>query len=49
MNQFAEWYFEEYPDGYYHYICSNCEMYISEEEYKNQYKYCPYCGFKIIE
>ena len=44
------WIFEEYPDGYYHWECSNCMGQFSDGIVDNadeEWKYCPKCGAKM--
>ena len=41
-------YFEEYPDGYYHSYCSECDFWFDESLYLNNvWNYCPNCGAKL--
>ena len=44
------WIFEEYPDGYYHWECSECGSQFSDGIVDNadeEWKYCPKCGAKM--
>ena len=43
------WMFEEYPDGYYHSHCSECEAQFPEEAYIQRWHYCPNCGAYMRE
>ena len=45
----GRWWFEEYPDGYYHWECSHCGKQYSEGtmEAGKEYSYCPNCGAKM--
>lgn len=45
----GKWMFEEYPDGYYSSICSNCGLHSPEEAFLQNWKYCPNCGARMIE
>lgn len=38
------WWFEEYPDGYYHAECSECGQWFEEDAYLKPFKFCPNCG-----
>ena len=45
----GRWCFEEYPDGYYHWECSECEKWFQEDSMKidEEWNYCPNCGAKM--
>lgn len=45
--QMGHWVFEEYPDGYYHSVCSECEHWFEESAFLKPYNYCPNCGVKM--
>lgn len=45
----GRWIFEEYPDGYYHAICSECDVWSDEYAYLDGWNYCPHCGAKMDE
>lgn len=43
------WIFEEFPDGYYHWECSECEKWFQEDSMSidEEWGYCPNCGAKM--
>lgn len=43
------WCFEEFPDGYYHWECSECKKWFEEDSMSlaEEWKYCPNCGAKM--
>lgn len=43
------WCFEEFPDGYYHWECSECKKWFKEDSMSlaEEWKYCPNCGAKM--
>ena len=45
------WCFVEYPDGYYHWECSECNKWFKEDSMSlsEEWKYCPNCGAKMDE
>ena len=45
------WCFEELPDGYYHWECSECKKWFKEDSMSlaEEWKYCPNCGVKMDE
>lgn len=45
------WCFEEFPDGYYHWECSECKKWFKEDSMSlaEEWKYCPNCGAKMHE
>ena len=43
----GEWFFEEYPDGYYHSECSKCGAQYGEEAFLEKWNYCPNCGVRM--
>lgn len=45
----GRWLFEEYPDGYYHATCSECDVWSDEDAYLDGWNYCPNCGTRMDE
>lgn len=47
----GHWCFEEFPDGYYHWECSECKKWFKEDSMQidEEWKYCPNCGAKMDE
>lgn len=45
----GRWMFEEYPDGYYHSRCSECEAQFPEEAYIQRWHFCPNCSSDMRE
>lgn len=47
----GHWWFEEFPDGYYHWECSECKKWFEEDSMSlaEEWKYCPNCGVKMGE
>lgn len=46
----CEWkYKDDGYDDYYETACDNLHCFLEGNVKNNQYKYCPYCGRKIIE
>ena len=43
----SDWWFEEYPDGYYHSNCMACDFQAPEEAYLTQWRFCPNCGARM--
>ena len=40
----GKWYFEEYPDGFYHSECSICGGWFEESAFLKPFNFCPACG-----
>jgi len=47
----CKWEYEghKYDDGYYETECDNAFIFIEGGIEDNEMKYCPYCGYEIIE
>ena len=47
--KYGHWCFEEFPDGYYHWECSECKKWFKEDSMSlaEEWKYCPNCGAKM--
>lgn len=47
----GHWCFVEYPDGYYHWECSECNKWFKEDSMSlsEEWKYCPNCGATMDE
>lgn len=44
----GKWLFAEYPDGYYHAVCSECGQWADEDVYlKGKWNFCPNCGAEM--
>ena len=43
------WCFVEFPDGYYHWECSECTQWFKEDSMSltEEWEYCPFCGAKM--
>ena len=44
----GKWLLVEYPDGYYHAVCSECGQWADEDVYlKGKWNFCPNCGAEM--